>query len=126
MTVLPFVLSARVIHGNHLGRTLGYPTANLDLLAYDPFPLPAGVYAVYAETDGTTYRGMANAGYRPTVSGNSFTLEVHLIGFSGDLYGKSLTVTFLHRIREERKFESLDALIGQLGKDEQDVLKWLP
>jgi riboflavin kinase/FMN adenylyltransferase len=114
-----------VVHGNHLGKKLGYPTANLELPENKPFHLSNGVYAVNAEVDGVRYKGMANAGYRPTVAGEAMTVEIHLFGFSGDLYGKTLTVCFFSRIRDEQKFESLELLVQQIHKDKQEALRLL-
>ncbi|HNY00979.1 MAG TPA: riboflavin kinase [Bacteroidales bacterium] len=125
MKALPLTIEAPVIHGNHLGRQIGYPTANLDLSGQDPFPLTAGVYAVVAIFDGMSYLGMANAGFRPTINGNSFSLEVHLFDFSGDLYGKRISVTFLHHLREEKKFDGIDALVSQIRRDEDAARKLL-
>lgn len=121
-----YAINAPVIHGNHLGRTLGYPTANLELTDSNPF-LPAnGVYAVIVETDHRVYKGMANAGTRPTISGTTMSVEVNLFDFSGDLYGKTLSVAFIDRIRDEKKFASLDLLVRQLHRDKQKALELLP
>ena len=121
----PYFIRACVIHGNHLGRTLGFPTANLDLLEYTPFLLALGVYAVKAETGNVIYNGMANAGMRPTIDGKSMTLEVNLFDYSGDLYGKTLVVYFIERIREEKKFNSLDELVHQIHEDKIQAFKLL-
>jgi riboflavin kinase/FMN adenylyltransferase len=114
-----------VIHGNHLGKKLGYPTANLELPENNPFKLSNGVYAVKAEVDQVQYKGMANAGYRPTVAGKSMIVEIHLFDFTGDLYGKTLTVYFFNRIRDEQKFESLALLVQQIHLDKQAALRLL-
>jgi riboflavin kinase / FMN adenylyltransferase len=120
-----YKISGLVVHGNHLGRTLGFPTANLSLEEDKPFPLPRGVYAVKVGTGSGRYNGMANAGIRPTVGGTTLTVEVNLFGFSGDLYGKTLEVDFIGRIRDERKFDSLDDLVSQLHRDMEAALKLL-
>ena len=120
-----YVIHARVVHGNHLGRTLGYPTANLELLKNKPFSLPNGVYAVKVEADQVVYNGMANAGIRPTIAGNTMTVEVNLFDFSGDLYGKTLVVYFYERIRDEKKFDNLNQLVQQIHFDKQEALKLL-
>jgi len=122
---MPCRFSGRVIHGNHLGRTLGYPTANLELSNDHPFPLPTGVYAASVQSGNRLYPGMANVGFRPTIEGKSLTVEVHLFGFSGDLYDSILEVTFLHRIREEKKFETLELLVRQIRLDEKKIRKLL-
>ena len=106
-----------VVAGNRVGRTMGFPTANMQL--YEPLKLvPAnGVYAVEAEVLGTTYKGMCNIGMRPTVGGASRTIETHILDFDQDIYGLPLRIRFLRRIRDERKFPSLEALREQLTLD---------
>ena len=110
-------LYGAVVAGNQLGRTLGFPTANMQL--YEPLKLvPAnGVYAVEAEVLGTTYKGMCNIGMRPTVGGASRTIETHILDFDQDIYGLPIRIRFLRRIRDERKFPSLEALRKQLTLD---------
>ena len=110
-------LYGAVVAGNQLGRTLGFPTANMQL--YEPLKLvPAnGVYAVDAEVLGTTYKGMCNIGMRPTVGGASRTIETHILDFDQDIYGLPIRIRFLRRIRDERKFPSLEALRKQLTLD---------
>jgi riboflavin kinase/FMN adenylyltransferase len=112
-----YSVSGQVVHGNHLGRKLGFPTANLKLEEGFTFLLPYGVYAVKTKVGNLTFNGMANAGVRPTVDGTTMTLEVNLFDFSGDLYGESITVTFYECIRPERKFQSLDELVEQIRND---------
>lgn len=126
----PFSLTGPVLHGHALGRTLAFPTANL---AFPPGGvLPArGVYAV-AVAPGVALTlppaplvGMANVGVRPTVAdGTGPNCEVHLFDFSGDLYGKTLTVFFLHRLRPERRFPDTDALRAQLTTDKQMIKEY--
>jgi riboflavin kinase/FMN adenylyltransferase len=116
---------ALVVHGKHLGRSLGFPTANLFLQNNEPFLLAHGVYAVKAEIDHVVYKGMANAGIRPTIDGKTMTVEVNIFDFSGDLYGKNLIVYFIDRIRDEKKFKDLDELIRQIGKDKIEAEKLL-
>jgi riboflavin kinase/FMN adenylyltransferase len=118
-------IHALVVHGNHLGRSLGFPTANLELQKHKPFLLAHGVYAVKAEVNQKVYNGMANAGVRPTIEGKTMTVEVNLFDFSGDLYGKTMVVYFFHRIREEKKFDSLDLLVRQIHLDKTEALKLL-
>jgi riboflavin kinase/FMN adenylyltransferase len=112
-----YSLTGAVVAGNHLGRTIGFPTANMRL--YEPLKLiPArGVYAVEAEVLGGTYRAMTNIGTRPTVGGTYMTVETHILDFDEDIYGLPLKITFLRRIRDEIRFPSLDALKEQLAKD---------
>ena len=107
-----------VISGNQLGRTIGFPTANMQL--YDPLKLiPAnGVYLVEVETLGSHYYGMTNIGVKPTVSGAGVrTIETHIFDFDELIYGLDIRVRFIDRIREERRFSSLDALRDQLSAD---------
>lgn len=118
----PYTVEGVVVHGDARGRLLGFPTANMGLS--EPYVLPAsGVYAAsVAIRDSDSDReehwfGVLNAGVRPTVAGKEFRIEVHLIDFDGDLYGKRIRVSFLRRVREERRFESLDALQTQIGLD---------
>jgi riboflavin kinase/FMN adenylyltransferase len=112
-----FSLTAEVIHGDHLGRALGYPTANLGISNRTALLGKTGVYAAAVEVEGVRYGGMANIGFRPTLEKDGFTVEVHIFDFSGDLYGKRITVHFLEWIRNERKFPSLDELVRQMDQD---------
>jgi riboflavin kinase/FMN adenylyltransferase len=121
-----YVVRGIVVHGNHLGRTLGFPTANLQLPENEPFLLAYGVYAVKVELDNMTYGGMANAGIRPTISGKTLSVEVNVFDFSGDLYGTTISVYFIDRIRDERKFENLGLLVQQITLDKQKALTLLP
>ncbi|NVK27882.1 MAG: bifunctional riboflavin kinase/FAD synthetase [Flavobacteriia bacterium] len=113
-------LSGRVIHGQQLGRKLGFPTANVHLKGTKS--ALSGVYAVTFLVDGVSHNGVANIGVRPTVQGKTPILEVHLLDFSGDLYDKYVQVTFCHFIRAERKMASLDALEKQIQCDKEEAL----
>lgn len=119
-----YSISGKVVSGVQEGRKMGFPTANIDIKGIKKM-LPAnGVYAVVALlSDGSQYQAMMNIGMRPTFHGEKTTLEVNLFDFSGDLYGKQLSVSFVKRIREERKFESEKALKRQLEKDREECLK---
>ena len=113
-----YTLHGVVVAGNRLGRTIGFPTANMQL--YEPLKLVPGngVYFVKVRTLEKEYFGMCNIGCRPTVgTGNSRTIETHIFDFDEDIYGLDLEVTFLSRIREEVRFDSLDELRVQLEKD---------
>ena len=113
-----------VVSGERKGRTMGFPTANLQL--YEPLKLLPGdgVYAVDVETTGRRFRGMCNIGVRPTVSaGRHRTVETHILDFSEDIYGLDLRLTFRRKIRDERKFSSLGELRDQLEKDKREVMK---
>lgn len=120
-----FSLTAMVVHGNHLGRTMGFPTANLEIDHSVPFVLAHGVYAVKIKVNDLIYNGMANAGIRPTLDGKSLSVEINLFDFSGDLYGKTIVVDFIDRIREERKFNTLDELVQQIHIDKKQAVKLL-
>lgn len=113
-----YAISGRVIYGKQLGRTLGFPTCNLGLGRYSP-PVH-GVYAVTVHGDefAAAVNGVANVGLRPTVSnGKRPLLEVHLLDFQGDLYGKCLSVGFCQKLRNEKRFDSLGALQQQIKED---------
>ncbi|MEJ2654214.1 MAG: riboflavin biosynthesis protein RibF [Acidihalobacter sp.] len=112
----PYTISGRVRHGDKRGRTIGFPTANLAL----PKGTPAisGVFAIeVSSAEDANARGVANVGVRPTVDGRIPLLEVHLFDFSGDLYGHHLCVELKHKIRDERRFDSLDQLKRQIRHD---------
>jgi len=116
----PYVVNGTVIEGKKLGRTLGFPTANLSTGAAQ-LP-PDGVWAVSARlAAGQPVAGVANLGMRPTVAGDTRSLEVHLLDFSADLYGQELEVRFLKHLRPEIKFPSLDALKTQIQRDADEA-----
>lgn len=116
----PFSLSGRVIHGQKLGRTLGYPTANI-ALGRRTSPV-SGVFAVRVDgIDEATYDGVASIGTRPTVDGQGVLLEVFVFDYSGDLYGRRLSVTLVSKLRDEVKFDDLDALTEQMNQDAEDA-----
>lgn len=121
-----YSISGIVAHGNERGRLLGYPTANLELVdAHVAIP-QGGVYAVRAYVDGGVYGGMANIGKNPTFGDvEKPRLETNIFGFSGDIYGKTLAIEFVQRIRGEEKFAGIDALKAQLAQDKLDCLKFL-
>jgi riboflavin kinase/FMN adenylyltransferase len=111
----PYAVSGPVISGQKLGRTLGLPTANIALEPTNR--LAHGIYAVRAGVDGQWYDGVASFGVRPTVDNGAPLLETFLFDFDADIYGRELTVEFVARIREERKFVSLDALKAEMARD---------
>ncbi|MBP5676394.1 MAG: riboflavin biosynthesis protein RibF [Bacteroidales bacterium] len=115
-----YELTGAVVSGNRLGRTIGFPTANLQL--YEPLKLVPGngVYCVEVEVLGVKYRGMCNIGNRPTVGGVTRTIETHILDFDQDIYGLPLTLRFERRIRDERKFASLEELRKQLEQDRDE------
>jgi riboflavin kinase/FMN adenylyltransferase len=112
----PFQIVGRVLHGQKLGRLLAAPTANIQLKRCR-VPL-SGVYLVSTEIDGRPWPGVANIGVRPSVAGDGRAhLEVHLLDFAGDLYGRRLTVAFHHKLRDEQRFASLEALKTAIAAD---------
>ena len=117
-----YSLTGAVVAGNRMGRTIGFPTANMQL--YEPLKLVPGngVYAVEAEVLGSKYNAMCNIGTRPTVGGTSRTIETHILDFDRDIYGLPLTIRFRKRIRDERRFPSLEALQQQLMMDREKCL----
>jgi riboflavin kinase/FMN adenylyltransferase len=122
-----YSLNGNVVAGDQVGRTIGFPTANLEI--EDPTKLiPAnGVYAVTCIVDGAKVQGMMNIGFRPSVSDKlKLKLEVHLLDFSRDIYGQNLEVSFVSRIRDERKFSGVEELKEQLKSDEVTARSLLP
>lgn len=117
-----YMLTGSVKKGKGLGRQIDFPTANLNIPESFKLIPKNGVYTVQSELFGTMVHGMMNIGYNPTVSGNDKSIEIHYFDFDHDLYGKEIQVDILHRIREEHKFESIDALKSQLHKDKETSL----
>jgi riboflavin kinase / FMN adenylyltransferase len=109
--------TATVIKGNQLGRTIGFPTANLDTEAMGKLVPGNGVYVTSVQLGERRFKGMMNIGNRPTVNGIGRVTEVHILDFDEDIYGQQLTITIHHRLRNETKFPSLDALKNQLQRD---------
>ena len=120
-----YSLRAEVVPGNQRGRDLGFPTANLYLPDSRKLVPLFGVYAVWVESPGGRWPGMMNIGYRPTFGDGGLSMEVHLIDFAGDLYGQTLRVEFVNRIRAEKKFRSADELVAQLHSDREAALRLL-
>ncbi|TDK42804.1 bifunctional riboflavin kinase/FAD synthetase [Algoriphagus formosus] len=115
----PYELNGLVIKGQQIGRSIGFPTANVHIPnSYKLIPKD-GVYAVEASVNGSLYKAMLNIGNRPTVDGSSKSVETHLFDFEGDLYDKQITIYLRDYLREEQKFESLEALKSQLLIDQQ-------
>jgi riboflavin kinase/FMN adenylyltransferase len=118
----PFELSGVVVKGKQLGRTIGFPTANI-AVAFGLKLTPAtGVYAVMVYVDGEWKKGMMNCGVRPTIEGDHLpTIEVNIFDFNRDIYGETLRVRCIDRTRDERKFNGIDALKLQLQEDEKTI-----
>lgn len=116
----PYSISGKVVEGRKLGRQLGFPTANLQL-ANNKLPL-MGIFVVEVLHGVTTYKGVASVGYNPTVSdGSQASLEIYLLDFEGDLYGSTLTASFLHKLRDEARFDNLELLQQQIAVDVQNA-----
>ncbi len=111
----PYFVSGEVVQGDARGRTLGFPTANI--AAERAVLTPPGVYACRLEIGSTLYPAVLNAGVRPTFGEKAFTLEAHVLDFSGDLYGRSVRLEFVRHIRDERKFSGIEALKAQIAAD---------
>ncbi len=121
-----YTLSGQVVVGRQVGRTIGFPTANVSAAPLKLIPAD-GVYIVKVEVEQEVCFGMLNIGTRPTFADGvtARTIEVHLINHDSDLYGRTLTLHFLHRLRDEMRFDSIDALTTQLHKDRLSTLSWL-
>ncbi len=111
----PYTFEGKVVHGNRLGRSIGFPTANI-WLPKNNLPI-RGVFSVKISIDMSEFEGIANIGIRPTVGGTSPVLEVNIFDFKKEIYGKRLKVEFVKKIRDEKKFDSLDDLKKQIAKD---------
>lgn len=112
-----YPLSGTVVQGRQLGRTLGYPTANIRVDDPDKLVPGNGVYAVTVDWEGQTVKGVLNIGNRPTFDHGARSIEVHLLDFSGDLYGKPIHLRFERYLRSEMKFDAVDDLVGQIDRD---------
>lgn len=119
----PFEIEGYVIHGKQQGRLLGFPTINIK--PQESILPRIGVYAACVEMNGQHYKAVANIGTRPTVNGEGFLLEAHILGFNGDLYGERLRVKLLTFIRPEVRFNSMEELKMQIMKDTQTVKRIL-
>jgi len=117
-------ISGAVVRGRGRGRSIGFPTANISPLT-ELVPAP-GVYAIELETAEGCHPGVANLGFRPTFAEHDFSIEAHLFDFDGDLYGETVRLHFVARIREEQKFDSKDALIEQIHSDVRRVREMVP
>ena len=119
----PYSIAGRVAHGNKLGRTIGFPTANIML---NRLVVPIhGVYAVQVETKTGVFQGIANVGNRPTINGTKPLLEVHIFDFNRSIYGEAIEVRFIKKLRNEVKFSNFEALKQQIEKDKQQAVEFL-
>ena len=122
----PFSLNGTIVEGDKIGREMGYPTANLEIEEDYKLKPQNGVYLVQTSLVDEKYFGMMNVGKRPTVSGKKTRIETYFFDFIGDLYGKKLRIELLEKIRDEQKFDSLDALRNQLNSDQKSCQKLIP
>jgi riboflavin kinase/FMN adenylyltransferase len=114
-----YSITGEVVHGNGIGKTIGYPTANIKVGNEYKLITANGVYACRVEYGNKIYGGMGNIGYRPTIDDDKFTIEVNIFDFDKDIYGEFITIYFVDRLRDEVKFDSLDSLKKQLKKDKE-------
>lgn len=122
-----YFLKGRVTGGHRIGKSIGYPTANIEVTyPYKLIPRD-GVYAIRATVNGKWHHGMLNIGYRPTIDehGHHKSIEAHLFGFGEDIYNTRMMIHFVQRIRDEKKFSGVDELVDQLRKDKTQCLKIL-
>ncbi len=117
-----YTLTGTVVKGRQLGRTIGYPTANLQVTDTYKLVPGDGVYAVRVKHNNTFYSGMLNIGNNPTVEGKGKSIEVNIFDFNKDIYGDEATIYFIERLRDEVKFNNLEELKQQLAKDKEDSL----
>lgn len=120
-----YTIESRIVSGYQNGRKMGFPTANLDVTRCQQLLPASGVYAVLVRLKDSVgwKRGMMNIGHRPTFNGTTTSMEVNLFNFSGDLYGQELLVSFISKIRDEHKFDSIEALAEQLQHDKVQINK---
>jgi riboflavin kinase / FMN adenylyltransferase len=120
-----YSLTGRVTEGNKLGRKMGFPTANIEVDDRYKLIAAGGVYACRVEVHGKLYKGMGNIGTRPTIGLHDFKTEVNIFDFEREIYGEEITIYFVDRIRDERKFDGIEKLAEQLRKDREVVKKLL-
>ena len=120
----PYVLTGNVVKGNQLGRTIGFPTANIEIPEDYKLIPKNGVYVVTANVSNKTVFGMMNIGVKPTLGENKLSIEVHLLNFDQDIYNQKIQVNILERLRDEQKFESFDALKSQIEIDKQNTIHY--
>jgi riboflavin kinase/FMN adenylyltransferase len=119
----PYSFCGTVVHGKKLGKTIGYPTANLDINHPNKLIPANGVYAVQCKVEGQIYGGMMNIGNNPTVAGKDFSIEVNIFDFSADIYGKVVEIFVIARIRDEKKFGNIEELALILHLDKKNALE---
>ncbi len=117
-----YSITGKVVPGNKIGRKIGFPTANIELEDEYKLITAIGVYACRVLWNGAMYEGMGNIGFRPTINHSDLTIEVHIFAFDEEIYGDTITIYFVDRIRDEVKFDDLDALAEQLRKDRKTTM----
>jgi len=120
-----YSISGKVVHGSRIGRTIGFPTANIEMEDEYKLISDVGVYACKVDYHGMIYKGMGNIGYRPTIEPGDLTIEVNIFDFDEEIYGERIIIYFLDRIRDEIKFENLSKLREQLTIDRARALEML-
>ncbi|MEI6816241.1 MAG: bifunctional riboflavin kinase/FAD synthetase [Bacteroidota bacterium] len=120
-----FEFSGKVIHGAHVGKSIGYPTANLEIADKYKLIPPEGIYAVYVRVDLEKFKGMLYIGNRPTLNGTKQSIEVNILDFNRDIYGKTITVVMKQKIRNDMKLNSLEELKSQIDLDKIETIKAL-
>ena len=121
----PFMLNGIVVNGKQLGGKIGFPTANINIKETYKLIPKKGVYIVKSVIDNNIVFGMMNIGFRPTVDGKHQTIEVHFFDFNQELYGKNLNIELHYFLRDEQKFDAIEALIAQLQKDKEASLQYI-
>lgn len=119
----PYTIQGEVVKGEKLGRVLGFPTANIDVDSRHKLVPAEGIYAVTVRYEDKKYYGMLYIGNRPTLNGRQRSIEVNIFDFNKEIYGETLTVDFHYLIRQDIKFQDLEALKNQLSKDKEDTLR---
>lgn len=122
----PFFFTGLVVHGDKIGRAIGYPTANLQYTNSDKIHIGHGVYAATALINNGVVKGMLSIGNRPTLHHSEEKVEINLFDFNETVYGRELTITIHRFLRPQEKYESMDGLKSQLARDKEESLKWLP
>nr|MBI1229432.1 bifunctional riboflavin kinase/FAD synthetase [Cytophagales bacterium] len=120
----PYEITGTVVTGKQIGRAMGFPTANIAVADPNKLIPKDGAYVITALVDGKPVRGMLNIGQRPTLSGDTKTIEAHLFDFTGTIYGQELRVSFLEFLRPERKFSGLEELKAQLALDKENAIRF--
>ncbi len=118
-----YSITGKVVTGKSIGHDLGFPTANIEVADEYKLIAAVGVYACRVVYMGQLYKGMSNIGYRPTIDKGDLTIEVHIFHFDKQIYGEEITICFVDRMRDEKKFKNREALKAQLAKDRENALE---